>query len=82
MKTEDHPVIAYPHCSALQHRRFAQSLPDVGVMIAPPLTGAITGWFGFGSYPVMLAILYALMIGSLLILIGQLKKQKRYDNTL
>ncbi len=51
----------------------------IGVMLAPPMVSLISGLFGIGVYPVLLAILYVIMIVALKSFINKLKKQNRYD---
>jgi len=51
----------------------------IGVMLAPPMVSLISGLFGIGVYPVLLAVLYAIMVIALKIFINRLKKQGRYD---
>jgi len=50
-----------------------------GVMLAPPLTGAVTRLFGFRSYPLLLAVLFVIMLASLAVFIRHLKRSKRYN---
>ena len=51
----------------------------IGVMLAPPLTGAVTRLFGFGAYPVLLTALFGIMTASLAVFVRQLKRSSRYD---
>ncbi|MBO5463349.1 MAG: MFS transporter [Clostridia bacterium] len=51
----------------------------MGVMLAPPMVSIISGLFGIGVYPVLLAFLYVIMIVALKLFINKLKKQNRYD---
>jgi len=51
----------------------------IGVMAAPPLVGLITGVFTMNSYPVILAVMTAIMAVSTLIFIRQLKRLGRYN---
>jgi len=51
----------------------------LGVMLAPPLVGVITRFFGIGCYPVLLCALFVLMTFCLWIFIRQLKKQNLYN---
>ena len=51
----------------------------IGVMLAPPLTGAVTRLFGFGAYPVLLAVLFGIMAAALAVFVRQLKRTSRYD---
>lgn len=53
----------------------------IGVMLAPPLVGLITGVFGMGAYPIILASFLLLMISATAVFIAQLKKQKKFDTT-
>lgn len=50
----------------------------MGVMLAPPLTGAVTRAFGFGAYPVLLAVLYGIMMIALFVFVQNLKTSSRY----
>ena len=52
----------------------------IGVMLAPPLTGAVTRLFGFGAYPVLLAVLFGIMAAALAVFVRQLKRTNRYDS--
>lgn len=51
----------------------------IGVMLAPPLVSLISGLFGIGVYPVLLAVLYVIMVVALKCFINRLKKQNRYN---
>ncbi len=51
----------------------------IGVMLAPPAVSLISGIFGIKIYPVLLAVLYAIMIVFLKLFINNLKKKNRYD---
>ena len=51
----------------------------IGVMLAPPMVSFISGVFGIKVYPVLLAVLYAIMVVFLKLFINILKKQNRYD---
>ena len=53
----------------------------IGVMLAPPTVSLISGIFGIKVYPVILAVLYAIMIVSIKCFINRLKKQNRYDRS-
>lgn len=53
----------------------------IGVMLAPPMVSLISGLFGIGVYPVMLAVLYVIMITALKLFVNRLKKQGKYDST-
>ena len=53
----------------------------IGVMLAPPLVGLITGGFGMKSYPFILAAFLLIMIAATAVFIVQLKKQKKFDTT-
>ena len=50
----------------------------IGVMLAPPLTGAVTRFFGFAAYPVLLAVLYGIMVAAMMIFVRKLKSESRY----
>lgn len=50
----------------------------IGVMVAPPLTGAVIRIFGFGSYPFLLATLFAIMLLSIIVFIRKLKRSSSY----
>lgn len=54
----------------------------IGVMLAPPTVSIICRFFGIKIYPVILAILYALMIIALKCFVNHLKKQGRYDENI
>ncbi len=51
----------------------------IGVMLAPPVVSLISGLFGIGAYPVLLAVLYVIMVITLKCFINRLKKQDRYN---
>ncbi len=51
----------------------------IGVMLAPPMVSLISGVFGIGVYPVLLAVLYVIMVIALKFFINRVKKQGRYD---
>ncbi len=51
----------------------------IGVMLAPPVVSAVSRLFGMKVYPILLAVLYALMVIALLCFIRRLKKQNRYN---
>ncbi len=51
----------------------------IGVMLAPPAVSLISGIFGIKIYPVLLAVLYAIMIIFIKLFINKLKKKNRYD---
>ena len=51
----------------------------IGVMLAPPMVSLISGLFGIKIYPVLLAVLYAVMIIAIKCFVNRLKKQNRYD---
>lgn len=51
----------------------------IGVMLAPPAVSLISGIFGIKIYPLLLAVLYAIMIVFLKLFINNLKKKNRYD---
>lgn len=51
----------------------------LGVMLAPPMVSLISGVFGIKAYPVLLAVLYAVMVIALKLFANQLKKQGRYS---
>ena len=51
----------------------------IGVMLAPPAVSLISGLFGIKIYPVLLAVLYAIMIIALKYFVNRLKKQNKYD---
>ena len=51
----------------------------IGVMLAPPMVSLISGVFGIKVYPVLLAVLYAIMVISIKLFVNQLKKQNRYN---
>lgn len=50
----------------------------IGVMLAPPLTGAVTRFFGFEAYPMLMAVLYGIMLSSMVIFVRMLKRNSRY----
>ncbi len=51
----------------------------IGVMLAPPMVSLISGLFGIGVYPVLLAVLYVIMVIVLKFFVNNLKKQGRYN---
>ncbi len=51
----------------------------IGVMLAPPAVSLISGLFGIKIYPVLLAVLYAIMVIALKCFVSRLKKQNKYD---
>lgn len=51
----------------------------IGVMLAPPMVSLISGLFGIGVYPVLLAVLYVIMVIALKCFTNRLKKQNRYN---
>lgn len=51
----------------------------IGVMLAPPMVGFVSGIFGIKIYPVLLAVLYVTMVIALKCFVGCLKKQGKYD---
>lgn len=51
----------------------------IGVMLAPPMVGLVSGIFGIKIYPFLLAVLYVTMVIALKCFIGCLKKQGKYD---
>lgn len=51
----------------------------IGVMLAPPMVSLISGTFGIKVYPVLLAVLYAVMVVSLKYFIKHLKKHGKYN---
>lgn len=53
----------------------------IGVMLAPPIVSLISGVFGIGVYPVLLAVLYIIMVITLKFFINRLKKHERYNTT-
>lgn len=50
----------------------------LGVLAAPPLTGMVTRLFGFQAYPILLAVLYAVLLIFLLLFVRKLKSNSRY----
>ena len=51
----------------------------IGVMLAPPMVSLISGIFGIKVYPILLAVIYAIMIIALKLFVNKLKKQDRYN---
>ncbi|MBQ3518130.1 MAG: MFS transporter [Clostridia bacterium] len=51
----------------------------IGVMLAPPMVSLVSKLFGIGVYPVVLAVLYGVMVISLLLFVKKLKKQNKYN---
>lgn len=51
----------------------------IGVMLAPPAVSLISGLFGIKIYPVLIAVLYAIMVIALKCFVNRLKKQNKYD---
>ena len=48
-------------------------------MLAPPAVSLISGLFGIKIYPVLLAVLYAIMVIALKCFVNRLKKQNKYN---
>ena len=51
----------------------------IGVMLAPPMVSFISGVFGIKVYPVLLAVLYAVMVITIKCFVNHLKKYGRYS---
>lgn len=51
----------------------------IGVMLAPPMVSLISGLFGIKVYSILLAVIYVVMIVSLVCFVKKLKKQNKYD---
>ena len=51
----------------------------IGVMLAPPAVSLLSGLFGIKIYPVLLAVLYAIMVIALKCFVNRLKKQNKYN---
>ncbi|MBQ8183816.1 MAG: MFS transporter [Clostridia bacterium] len=51
----------------------------IGVMLAPPMVSIISGLFSIKVYPVLIAVLYAVMVIFIKLFINRLKKQGRYN---
>ena len=51
----------------------------IGVMLAPPMVSLISGILGISVYPVLLALLYAVMVAAIYCFANRLKKQGRYN---
>ena len=51
----------------------------IGVMLAPPMVSLISGLFGIKVYPVLLAVLYAIMIVAIRCFVNRLKKLNKYN---
>lgn len=51
----------------------------IGVMLAPPAVSLISGLFSIKIYPVLIAVLYAIMVIALKCFVNRLKKQNKYD---
>ena len=51
----------------------------IGVMLAPPAVSFISSLFGIRAYPILLAVLYALMVVVLKCFVSRLKKTGRYN---
>lgn len=51
----------------------------IGVMLAPPAVSLISGVLGIKVYPVLLAVIYAMMVIALKCFIRHLKKYNKYD---
>lgn len=51
----------------------------IGVMLAPPMVSLISSLWGIGIYPIVLAVLYAVMVIALTLFINRLKKQNRFN---
>ena len=80
----------YPNMMHLTPHNFGKDLSQaiigsqiafayMGVMLAPPLISLVNRLFGIGVYPVVLAILYAIMVAALLAFVRRIKKQGRFD---
>ena len=54
----------------------------IGVMLAPPMVSLVSGIFGIKIYPVLLAVLYGIMIISLIFFIRHLKKHGKYNKNI
>jgi len=54
----------------------------MGAVLAPLLTGLVTGLWGIQSYPILLAVIYAGMVLSLCHFVSLLKKQKTYNKNI
>lgn len=53
----------------------------IGVMLAPPMVSLISSLFGIKIYPVLIAVIYAVMIIALKCFISHLKKHGKYNTT-
>ena len=51
----------------------------IGVMLAPPAVSLVSNLCGIKVYPVILAVLYAIMVASLGLFVKRLKKQNKYN---
>ena len=51
----------------------------IGVMLAPPAVSLVSGLFGIKVYPILLAVLYAIMIIAIRCFIIRIKKLNRYN---
>lgn len=51
----------------------------VGIMLTPPLFGALAQMIGIGSFPLVMAVIFVLMLVCLIVLIRLLKKQNKYE---
>ena len=51
----------------------------IGVMLAPPMVSLVSGLFGIKVYPILLAVLYAIMIIAIRCFIIRIKKLNRYN---
>ena len=54
----------------------------IGVMLAPPIVGLVTGLCDITSYPIILASIFAIMAISLAVFVMQLKRHKRFDTSI
>lgn len=51
----------------------------IGVMLAPPMISLVSRLCGMAVYPVVIAVLYGVMVISLLLFVKKLKKQNKYN---
>ena len=81
----------YPNLMHLTPHNFGKELSQnvmgsqiafayIGVMVAPPLVSLVSGTFGMSVYPVLIAVIAAVMAVALLVFARELKKQGKYHS--
>ena len=54
----------------------------IGVMLAPPLVSLVVGFFGMGSYPVMLFIMFVIMASATALFVTRLRRIGKFDRNI